>query len=203
MTILDCGESSPVWCRIRVPNSYQPYPVLSRLASQYHLSVNITAACLATNGVQDGWFDPVLTGQHYQVLAGIRYLHELKIDIRQIGPQAWWKALSSRLEFLSANNTLALDPKSLSTGCLSFGQSVFEQSCGQTLGIEVCIPRLYRSRPWLSDLILRHGVAVSITAAWLPAEGADAGRFDLVVSGREAQVVAGVAELQPYGVNLS
>jgi hypothetical protein len=43
--------------RLRIPKEFHQEPVISRLVSNYGLTVNITAAMLGSNGIGDGWFD--------------------------------------------------------------------------------------------------------------------------------------------------
>lgn len=43
--------------QLRIPKDYHQEPVISRLVSDYGLTVNITAAILGANAVGDGWFD--------------------------------------------------------------------------------------------------------------------------------------------------
>jgi hypothetical protein len=48
--------------RIRIPRDYHQEPVISRLVSDFGLTVNIAAAILGANAVGDGWFDLELQG---------------------------------------------------------------------------------------------------------------------------------------------
>ena len=48
--------------RIRIPKHYHREPVISRLISDYSLTVTITAAILGANANGDGWFDLNLQG---------------------------------------------------------------------------------------------------------------------------------------------
>jgi hypothetical protein len=43
--------------RIRIPKDYHQEPVISRLVSDYGLTINISAAILGADAVGDGWFD--------------------------------------------------------------------------------------------------------------------------------------------------
>jgi ABC-type methionine transport system ATPase subunit len=67
--------------RLRVPKDYHQEPVISRLVSDYGLTVNITAALLAANAVGDGWFDLKLQGTESQIENGRKYLQELALEI--------------------------------------------------------------------------------------------------------------------------
>lgn len=67
--------------RVRIPKDYHQEPVISRLVSDYGLTVNITAALLAANAVGDGWFDLRLQGTETQIQNGLTYLHELELEV--------------------------------------------------------------------------------------------------------------------------
>jgi hypothetical protein len=67
--------------QVRVPNNYHQEPIISRLVSNYGLTVNITAALLAANAVGDGWFNLELQGTEIQIQKGLAYLHELELEI--------------------------------------------------------------------------------------------------------------------------
>ncbi|MEH2196731.1 NIL domain-containing protein [Nostoc sp.] len=49
--------------RLRIPKDYHQEPVISRLVSNYGLTVNITAAILGANAIGDSWFDLKLQGK--------------------------------------------------------------------------------------------------------------------------------------------
>ena len=67
--------------RVQIPNHYQGEPIISQLASQYHLEVNILAAILGANAQGSGWFDLQLTGQANNLEQGLAYLKELGVEI--------------------------------------------------------------------------------------------------------------------------
>lgn len=67
--------------RIRIPKDYHQEPVISRLVSDYGLTVNITAAILGANAVGDGWFDLDLHGTNEQIQNGLTYLKDLELEI--------------------------------------------------------------------------------------------------------------------------
>lgn len=67
--------------RIRIPKHYHSEPVISRLVSDYHLIVNITAAILGANANGDGWFDLELEGSETQINHGLMYLDELDLEL--------------------------------------------------------------------------------------------------------------------------
>ncbi len=67
--------------RIRIPKDYRQEPVISRLVSDYGLTVNISAAILGANAIGDGWFDLELQGTPEQIDHGLNYLKELELEI--------------------------------------------------------------------------------------------------------------------------
>jgi len=67
--------------RLRIPKDYHQEPVISRLVSDYNLTVNITAAILGANAVGDGWFDLELKGTEAQIQSGLTYLHDLELEV--------------------------------------------------------------------------------------------------------------------------
>ena len=67
--------------RIQIPSHYQQEPIISQLASQYHLAVNILAAILGANAQGSGWFDLQLIGQADDIQQGLAYLQSLDVEI--------------------------------------------------------------------------------------------------------------------------
>ncbi|ABA24308.1 conserved hypothetical protein [Trichormus variabilis ATCC 29413] len=67
--------------RVRIPKDYHQEPVISRLVSEYGLTVNIAAAILGANAVGDGWFDLDLQGTNTQIQSGLNYLQELELEV--------------------------------------------------------------------------------------------------------------------------
>ncbi|MBD2612955.1 MAG: NIL domain-containing protein [Nostoc sp. ZfuVER08] len=67
--------------RLRIPKDYHQEPVISRLVSDYNLTVNITAAILGANAVGDGWFDLELKGTEAQIHSALTYLHDLELEV--------------------------------------------------------------------------------------------------------------------------
>lgn len=67
--------------RLRIPKDYHQEPVISRLVSEYGLTVNIAAAILGANAVGDGWFDLDLQGTNTQIQSGLNYLQELELEV--------------------------------------------------------------------------------------------------------------------------
>jgi ABC-type methionine transport system ATPase subunit len=67
--------------RMRIPKTYHQEPVISRLVSDYGLTVNITAALLGANARDDGWFDLELNGSVQQINSALTYLDELDLEV--------------------------------------------------------------------------------------------------------------------------
>jgi ABC-type methionine transport system ATPase subunit len=67
--------------RLRISKEYHQEPVISRLVSNYGLTVNISAAILGANGIGDGWFDLDLQGTTAQIDSAIIYLNDLDLQI--------------------------------------------------------------------------------------------------------------------------
>jgi hypothetical protein len=67
--------------RVRITQDHHQEPVISRLVSEYGLTVNIKAAILGQNAVGDGWFDLDIQGTETQIENGLTYLRELKLQI--------------------------------------------------------------------------------------------------------------------------
>ncbi len=76
--------------RIRVPKQYQQDPVISRLVSHYHLTVNIKAAILGANANGDGWFDLELRGSASDISEALVYLQELDLEVWNEGETDGW-----------------------------------------------------------------------------------------------------------------
>lgn len=67
--------------RIRIPKQYHGEPVISRLVSDYGLTVNIAGAILGANAIGDGWFDLKLQGSSDHIENALVYLNELDLEI--------------------------------------------------------------------------------------------------------------------------
>jgi NIL domain len=85
-------DPRPTQTRIRIciPKQYRSEPVISRLISQHHLTVNVNAALLDANARDDGWFDLELIGTGRQIQSALIYLAELDIEIwsQSIDPES-------------------------------------------------------------------------------------------------------------------
>ena len=76
--------------RVRITQNHHQEPVISRLVSEYGLTVNIKAAILGQNAVGDGWFDLDLQGTETQIQNGLNYLQELKLQIWDENTNSDW-----------------------------------------------------------------------------------------------------------------
>lgn len=67
--------------RILIPERYHQEPIISRLVSDYHLTVRIKAAILGANGAGGGWFDLHLEGLQADTEQALQYFQDLQLDI--------------------------------------------------------------------------------------------------------------------------
>ncbi len=67
--------------KIRIPKNFHHEPVISRLISDYGVTVNILGALLGANARDDGWFDLELLGTTNQIQSALAYIDELKLEI--------------------------------------------------------------------------------------------------------------------------
>lgn len=79
------GGDRPTIARIRVqiPKKYQDEPLISRLATQHNLDVNISAATLGLDSHASGWFDLQLRGKSQDIINAVHYLLEQDIEVLQ------------------------------------------------------------------------------------------------------------------------
>lgn len=80
-TIIDDQRYTQRLIRVRIPKNYHQEPIISRLISDYQLTVNITAAVLGSNANGDGWFALELRGTHAHIQTALTYLHKLDLEI--------------------------------------------------------------------------------------------------------------------------
>ncbi len=67
--------------RLRISRNFHQEPIISRLVSDYGLTINITAAILGANAVGDGWFELDLQGFATQIDDAINYLQDIELEI--------------------------------------------------------------------------------------------------------------------------
>ncbi len=67
--------------RVRIPEKHHQEPVISTLVSDYHLTINIKAAMLGSNGKGDGWFDLDLQGGSQDIELALTYLKTLDLQL--------------------------------------------------------------------------------------------------------------------------
>jgi ABC-type methionine transport system ATPase subunit len=65
---------------LRIGGDYHQQPVISRLVSEFGLTVNINAAILGANSKDDGWFKLDLQGTPSQIQTALIYLHDLGLE---------------------------------------------------------------------------------------------------------------------------
>jgi ABC-type methionine transport system ATPase subunit len=70
--------------KIKIPQTYHTEPIISQLAVNFKLQVNLIAAILGKDGDGDGWFELQLQGYQQQIDRAINYLTRLDIDIWQV-----------------------------------------------------------------------------------------------------------------------
>jgi ABC-type methionine transport system ATPase subunit len=82
-SIEQLGSNRPTQAqiKIRIPKTFQQEPVISRLISEYGVTVNIAAALLGSNARDDGWFNLELQGTQPQIQSALTYLNELDVEI--------------------------------------------------------------------------------------------------------------------------
>jgi hypothetical protein len=67
--------------RVCIPEKHHQEPIVSRLVSDYHLTINIKAAMLGSNGKGDGWFDLDLQGSSQDIELALNYLKTLDLEL--------------------------------------------------------------------------------------------------------------------------
>ncbi len=76
--------------RLRIPKEYHQEPVISRLVSNYGLTVNISAAILGSDAIGDGWFDLDLQGTTAQIDSALIYLNDLDLEVWDESKSSSW-----------------------------------------------------------------------------------------------------------------
>jgi NIL domain len=66
--------------KILISENYHQEPIISRLVSDYQLTVTIKAAVLGANGAGGGWFDLNLAGLPVDIDRALQYFSDLKLD---------------------------------------------------------------------------------------------------------------------------
>ena len=79
--VASAPRSTQVRLIVRIPKDYHHDPVISNLASQYQLDVNILGAMLGAKAQGDGWFDLQLSGKSAQIDSALIYLSDLNVEI--------------------------------------------------------------------------------------------------------------------------
>jgi hypothetical protein len=193
---------------IRVPQSYNRQPVVSRLISRYNLTVNIAAACLEAHTKNDGWFHLELQGASEQVEAGLFYLQQLNVEIVQLNIDSLAVNRRQQLRLLcgignrtTSENSSPQIQDDTTKADLEVDITVVT---GQTnrARFQVCIPKNYRSYPIIAGLVSCYGLTVNITAASLDNKTINDGWFDLEVWGTRQQIISGLRYLKKLGLQI-
>ena len=80
-SVIEANRPTQTRIKIRIPKDFHQEPVISRLVSQYGVTVNITAALLSANARDDGWFELELKATGQQLQSALTYLNELDLEI--------------------------------------------------------------------------------------------------------------------------
>lgn len=80
-SLIEANRPTQTRIKIRIPKEFHQKPVISRLVSQYGVTVNITAALLSANARDDGWFELELKATGQQLQTALTYLNELDLEI--------------------------------------------------------------------------------------------------------------------------
>ena len=65
---------------LKIGGDYHQQPVISRLISEFGLTVNINAAILGANNKDEGWFKLDLQGTTAQIQTALIYLNDLGLE---------------------------------------------------------------------------------------------------------------------------
>jgi ABC-type methionine transport system ATPase subunit len=76
--------------RLRIPKHLHQEPIISKLVSDYQVTVNIIAAVLGANANGDGWFDLELRGTDTHVENALEYINDLGLEIWRETDQDGW-----------------------------------------------------------------------------------------------------------------
>lgn len=80
-SVIEANRPTQTRIKICIPKDLHQEPVISRLVSQYGVTVNITAALLSANARDDGWFELELKATDQQLQSALTYLNELDLEI--------------------------------------------------------------------------------------------------------------------------
>ena len=80
-SLIEANRPTQTRIKICIPKDLHQEPVISRLVSQYGVTVNITAALLSANARDDGWFELELKATGLQLQSALTYLNELDLEI--------------------------------------------------------------------------------------------------------------------------
>jgi len=82
-TLQQAGDHRPTQLRLqlKIPHHYRNDPILSTLAHQYQLHINILTALLAANAGESGWFDLELQGAPAHLTDALLHINDLGIEV--------------------------------------------------------------------------------------------------------------------------
>lgn len=194
-------QPTPVHSQIRVPQHYHTQPVISRLISRYGLTVNITAASLAPDSDNYGWFDLELQGNPEQITDSLCYLQRLGVDLMQLGIMGKTLSKSKSLSFSTAysNHSKQSAPLTTQWEGLQHGVSVGQSN---RVRLQLCILKTYYQKPVISELVSRYGLTVNITSASLNPNQESDGWFNLDLWGKPKQLFSSLNYLEELGLPL-
>ncbi|WP_193198464.1 NIL domain-containing protein [Nostoc sp. MG11] len=181
---------------IRIPQHYHRQPIISRLISSYDLTVNIAAALLKVDSIDDGWFNLEIQGSFQQVEAGIAYLQKLDIEIEQLN----FKILGKEGIDISDRCSRFQSSPQIQDNQAKFDWSLIQKQTNRAK-FHVCISKHYRYSPVIAGLV-SFGLTVNIVGASLNTNTKDDGWFDLEIWGNPQQIVFGLRYLKQLGLQI-
>jgi ABC-type methionine transport system ATPase subunit len=75
------SQQAQIRLKVQIPPRYHQEPIISRLALQTAIEVNILGGILTPNSRESGWFDLQLQGTRLQLDYALDYLNNLGITI--------------------------------------------------------------------------------------------------------------------------
>ena len=204
MPISENANSKLQSIRTRIPQRYQRQPIISRLISRYGLNVNIAAALLESHNHSEGLFDLDLQGSPQQVKAGIAYLQELNVEIFKLKLKNHMRTRIEKSQEQDLISNSNVPPALLFPSTEEEIEGDLTSKEGQTTRtkFQVCIPKDYRTRPVIAELVSGYGLTINITSAILGEDAQADGWFDLELWGRRRQIVFGLRYLKQLNLQI-
>lgn len=204
MPISENANSKLQSIRTRIPKRYQRQPIISRLISRYGLTVNIAAALLESHNPSEGLFDLDLQGSPQQVKAGIAYLQELNVEIFKLKLKNRMRTRIEKSQEQDLISNSSVPPALLIPSTEDEREGDLTAKEGQTTRtkFQLCIPKDYRTRPVIAELVSAYGLTINITSAILGEDAQADGWFDLELWGRRRQIVFGLRYLKQLNLQI-